>query len=159
MTDTTCKGCGRSLAEVGTTRVAAGRRWSRKYGWHNATAAACAYCGTWVRWNYQPHGYADPDGVRIPNTVDALEEYASRCGSHFFDPDTLRFFGSRILSGVTIHDGRAYFVTSERDNYTEGPRRYSARYMTAGAQFYKVGSFQQYDTAAQARAAIRAATS
>ena len=156
---TLCKGCGQPLTKENTERVPAGRRYSRRHGWHNATAAACSYCGTWVRWNYQPNGYADPDTStgHVPSTIDELADYADACGSHFFDADTLRFFGSRILEGVTVHDGRAYFVTSERDNYGNQPRRYSARYMTAGAHSHEVGRFQEYDTAAQARAAIRAA--
>lgn len=153
-----CKGCGRPLEEVGTTRTPAGRRYSQRHGWHNATVAACSNCGTWVRWNYAPHGHADPDGATTPRTIDELIEYARACGSHFFDPDTLRFFGSHILDGVTVHNSRAYFVTSERDNYGNQPRRYSARYMVAGAHFFEVGQFQEYATAAQARAAIRKAT-
>ena len=147
MTDTICKGCGRSLAETGTTRVAAGRRYSQRHGWHNATAKSCAWCGTWVRW---------PDDG-IPHNVDLLIKYAEACGSHFFDADTMRFFKSRILDGVTIHDGRAYFVTSER--FDAGtPRRYSARYMVAGAHFFEVGEFQEYATARQARQAIAEVT-
>lgn len=140
----TCKGCGRPLAEVGTQPVAGGRRWDDRQGWHNFTATACRWCGTWTSWYDE-----------IPQTADDLKKYAAARGSHFFDPDTMRFFSSRILEGVTVHDGRAYFVTSERDNYTNQPRRYTARYMAAGAHISKVGVFQQYETAAQARAAIR----
>jgi len=143
MTDTICKGCGRSLAETGTTRVPAGRRYSQRHGWHNATAKSCAWCGTWVRWD-----------APIPRTIDELRDYAEACGSHFFDAGTMRFFNSRILDGVTIHDGRAYFVTSERNGWYDYPRRYSARYMTAGAHLFEVGEFQEYATARQARAAI-----
>ena len=158
MTDTICKGCGRSLAETGTTRVPAGRRYSQRHGWHNATAKSCAWCGTWVRWNYAPNGHARHDGVTIPRTVDKLRDYAEACGSHFFDAGTMRFFGSRILDDVTVHGQRAYFVTSERDNYGNQPRRYSARYMTAGAHLFEVGEFQEYATARQARAAIAEVT-
>ena len=159
MTDSTrhCKGCGKPLNPENVKRVPAGRRHSHAHGWHNATAAACSHCGTWVRWNYAPHGHAHPDGVKTPRTIDELRDYANDCGSHFFDADTMRFFGSRILDGVTVHDGRAYFVTSERDNYGGQPRLYSARYMTAGAHFFEVGQFQEYATAAQARAAIKRA--
>ena len=149
---TLCKGCGQPLTKENTERVPAGRRYSRRHGWHNATAKACANCNTWVRWDAQVPAHASPS-----LTVTELVDYATNHGSHFFDADTLRFFGSRILDGVTVHGGRAYFVTSERQPYSNEPRRYSARYMTAGAHFHEVGRFQEYDTAAQARAAIRAA--
>ena len=143
-----CAGCCHELNNDTTKRVPAGRRYAERHGWHNATAKACTYCGTWIRWD-----------TPIPQTIDELTKYANDHGSHFFDADTMRFFGSRILDGVTVHNGRAYFVTSERDNYGNQPRRYSARYMTAGAHFFEVGTFQEYATAAQARAAIREATS
>jgi hypothetical protein len=143
----TCSGCGRTLTTETTETVPAGRRYTQRHGWHNATAKSCSYCGTWVRW--------DTD---LPHTVDQLAEYATDHGSHFFDTSTLRFFGSRILDGVTVHDGRCYFVTSERDNYGDQPRRYSARYMTAGAHFFEVGKFQEYTTATAARQAIKNAT-
>lgn len=138
----TCKGCGRPLI---TKTVPAGRRYSSRQGWHNATAKACAWCETWVRWD-----------APVPRTIDELREYAQDRGSHFFDEKTMHFFGSRILDGVTVHDGRAYFVTSEHDSYGDQPRRYSARYMTAGAHFFEVGEFQQYSSARAARAAIAA---
>lgn len=61
-------------------------------------------------------------------------------GGHFFDADTMRFFNSRILSGVRIGaDGTVYFVTSERQSGTYGsyphpsysyPRRYTVRRAT-----------------------------
>lgn len=147
----TCAGCGRVLTDLTTKRVPAGRRYSQRHGFHNATAKSCTWCGTWVRWD-------EP----IPRTVEELEKYATAHGSHFFDASTMRFFGSRILDGVTVDNGRAYFVTSEKQptDYVAGyvyPRRYSARYMTAGCSIFEVGKFQEYDTARQARAAIRQA--
>ena len=147
MKDKVCKGCGRPLDKP--VRLAIGRRYSRRYGWHNATALACSWCETYVRWD-----------TEIPLHVDALRMYAQEHGSHFFDAATLRFFKSRVLDGVTIHDGRVYFVTSERDDWPGGnyPRRYTARYMTAGANFHDVGGFQAFATAREARAAIAEAT-
>ena len=159
MRDKVCKGCGRPLDKP--VRLAIGRRYSRRYGWHNATTLACPNCNTWLRWHYQPHGYDDSDGVmRIPRNVDELQEYAAACGSHFFDADTMRFFKSRVLDGVTIHDGRVYFVTSERNSGFGGDysRRYTARVMCAGAHIDAIRGFQEYATAREARAAIAEAT-
>lgn len=66
-----------------------------------------------------------------------IERAASDAGSHFFDPDTLRFFGARTLEPVYLAagGGRTYFVTSERDSYVSeygpgawgGQRRYTVR--------------------------------
>jgi hypothetical protein len=145
----TCSGCGRTLTAENTNTTPAGRRYSQRHGWHNATAKSCSYCGTWVRWDSP-----------IPCDTYELADYAVDHGSHFFDPDTMRFFGSKILDGVTVDKGRAYFVTSEKQptDYVEGhsyPRRYSARYMTAGAAFFEIGKFQGYATAAAARRAIK----
>ena len=148
----TCTGCGADLTRPGATkRAPAGRRWDRRIGWHDGTATRCTECHTWTTWD------------TMPDCIIQVRQYAQAHGSHFFDPDTLRFFGSHILDGVTIHDGRVYFVTSERQptDYVTGhsyERRYSARYMTAGAHFFEVGRFHEYATAAAARRAIRNAT-
>ena len=54
---------------------------------------------------------------------------------HFFDPATMRAFGSRILDGIypAAGGGRSYFVTSEQDrsgSAWDGQRRYTVRAMT-----------------------------
>lgn len=148
MSDETCKGCGRNLSDTGTHREAAGRRYSARHGWHNATAKACSWCGTWVRW--------DAD---IPSTSEELVKYANDHGMHFFDTKTMRFFGSRLHDGVTVQDGRAYFITSERDSYAEYPhnqRGYTVRYMVAGGFIREVGGFQQHASLRDARKALAA---
>lgn len=54
---------------------------------------------------------------------------------HFFDPDTMRSFGSRVLGDIfpARGGGRSYFVTSERDRLGGawgGERRYTVRVMS-----------------------------
>lgn len=81
---------------------------------------------------------------------------------HFFDPGTLRWFGSRI--GRTLYGGR-YFVTSERDSgmtiqgqhYAawDGRRRYTIREALPDGTIEDVGEVGEYTTGAQARAAIQ----
>lgn len=71
-------------------------------------------------------------------SADDIRAVADGAGSHFFSPDTMRFFQSRLLSGVVNLDGneckpghRFLFVTSER--YGDEPRHYTVRLMTLGA--------------------------
>ena len=75
------------------------------------------------------------------HTADDIRAIADRAGSHFFDADTMRFFSSRLLDGVRALDGNAtepgrryLFVTSERDTYSDQPRRYTVRMATLGTQ-------------------------
>ena len=62
--------------------------------------------------------------------------HARQSGSHWFDPDAKRFFGSRVANFATLGaDGRAYFVSSEQDRPVpgfgpgawNGARRYTCR--------------------------------
>ena len=100
------------------------------------------------------------------HSTDDIRAVADHAGSHFFSPDTMRFFQSRILSGVWAPDGhqtvegrRFFFVTSERYG-DDAPRHYAVRMMTLGSQrddrpavdIVTVGDY--HDTA---RAAHRAA--
>jgi hypothetical protein len=99
-----------------------------------------------------------------------LRQLAKRFGNHFFDPETLRYFGSRIGSSVYA---KKYFVTSERDpfgNAWDGQRLYTVRafsFDTATREdgrvivvmdIETVGEFGQYRSNAQALAAIRKLT-
>lgn len=100
-------------------------------------------------------------------TVADIEAVADHAGSYFFKSDTMRFFKSRILSGIIALDGhksvpgaRFLFVTSER--YGDNPRHYSVRMATLGTQrddrpHVDINSNfdEHYATAAQARKAMR----
>lgn len=101
------------------------------------------------------------------HTVADIEAVADHAGSYFFKSDTMRFFKSRILSGIIALDGhksvpgaRFLFVTSER--YGDNPRHYSVRMATLGTQRDnrpRVDIDSNFDehfaTAAQARGAMR----
>lgn len=81
-------------------------------------------------------------------------------GGKWFDPSSMRFFGCRLLSPIyPLKDGRALFVTSERDRYPggawNGQRRYTLRGALANGEIQTVGEFGEYDTARQAHAAAR----
>lgn len=46
-------------------------------------------------------------------------------GNHFFDPDTMRFFGSRVESSLYKNNT---FVTSEYTGFERTKRAYTVRY-------------------------------
>lgn len=77
---------------------------------------------------------------------------AKRAGSHFFDAETMRFFGSRVLP--TVYGGR-YFITSEQDHYRNGAKAYTVRIALDKGNIDTVGDFQAYATRAQAVKAIK----
>jgi len=84
-------------------------------------------------------------------TVEQIKDAHAASGGCWFSPDTMRFFKSRVLSGV--YGGR-YFVTSEQ--FPSGVRAYSVRQVSGdGSSISTVGRFGGYATAYQARAAAR----
>lgn len=77
------------------------------------------------------------EGYEPGNTIPMHEvtSHARRSGSHWFDPETMRGFRSKVPTVATIGpDGRAYFVSSEQDRRYDGSagawdgeRRYTLR--------------------------------
>ena len=94
---------------------------------------------------------------------DEMAEANRLAGGYWWEPDTLRFFRSRMVGGCAIRgaDGRLYFVTSEQNHGFGGayPRLYSVRtFDPATASVDTVGEFQAYGTRGTAlRARDRAA--
>lgn len=92
-------------------------------------------------------------------SVDAIKRANRQSGHHFFDPESLRFF--RSIVGRTVI-GNRYFITSEQFVPSDGPpepRRYTVRVADDAGRIDTVGDFQEWSTAAQARAAALAAAS
>lgn len=58
-------------------------------------------------------------------TIETIKAANEAIGHHFFEPDTMRFFKSRILAEVYEGPGGVYFVSSERPPV--GPREYRVR--------------------------------
>jgi hypothetical protein len=89
-------------------------------------------------------------------TVADVKRANAAIGHHYFDRETLRFFGSRV--GSTVYGGR-YFVTSERDEAISsrfpaawnGERRYTVREAADDGSISTVGAFGAYRTGAAAR--------
>jgi hypothetical protein len=79
----------------------------------------------------------------INDVIDANR----RAGQHFFSPDTMRFFQSRLCGNLI---GGRFFVTSEKS--PQGTRAYSVREARPDAGIDTVGDgFMAYKTADAAK--------
>lgn len=96
-------------------------------------------------------------------SLSAIKARNRSAGYHFFDPDTMRFFHSRVSEPVyPMPDGSALFITSERnyghslygESYDYG-RKYTIRVANPGGDTDTVGEFQQYPSLRSAHAAAR----
>jgi hypothetical protein len=90
-----------------------------------------------------------PKVEQMPRSIAELKELNRANGGCWFEPSSMRFFGSRIESGIIR--GR-YFITSEQPPH--GPRKYSVRSFDAKGSVDTVGEFCDYTTKADAMAAI-----
>ena len=93
-------------------------------------------------------------------TISEIREANRAAGGHFFDPDAMRFFRSRIAPGVI---GGRYFISSEQfcpTMFADGPchpRRYTIRTVDdAGRIDFETPEHGHFATLAEARAAARA---
>lgn len=103
--------------------------------------------------------------MRIYDTHD-LKDTARECGSYFFDPDTMRYFSSRLLDvePTSADTLSGLFLTSERDRFSDLPREYSVRAYTVTTHEHADGTachtftadkVETFDTLAKARTALR----
>lgn len=92
----------------------------------------------------------------ITDTIE-LALVSHQLGSHWFAPNTMRFFRSRVSRQVF---GGKYFISSEDTSspYYPDVRKYSVRsFRIENGEFFieTIGEFRQYDTRSQAFAAIQ----
>lgn len=94
---------------------------------------------------------APGDTAALADLIDLHEQ----CDGKWFTPSTMRFFASRVETGL-LHG--AYFVTSETPDEWEVERRFTVRSFDTEDPFmvHTVGDFQQYDSLADALAAVEA---
>lgn len=94
-------------------------------------------------------------------TLDQIKDANRSAGQHWFDPDTLRFFGSRVLVTTYGPDsiGRVYFVSSERSGFDhDAPRAFTVRsFDPATAGIDTVGEFLGHATRSRAITAAKQA--
>ncbi len=85
-------------------------------------------------------------------TIDQIKAANRAAGYHFFSPDTLRFFGSRILP--TVYAGHV-FITSDYTGFDRSERAYTVRqFDPTDGSVSAVGEFLGYATRSEA---VRAA--
>lgn len=87
------------------------------------------------------------------SSVEQIRLYSLSIGHHWFSPSTMRFFGSKIYPDIV---GGRYFISSEKDHYSNGARLYTIRMVTDDGTIETVGDFQQYTSLRQARKALKA---
>ena len=90
--------------------------------------------------------------------IDEMREDNKAIGHHWFSPDTMRYFRTRIHGGVIAGH---YFITSEQFQPLYGapePRRYTVRTCSAG-HVDTIGDFGAYESLADARRAVKALVS
>ena len=85
-------------------------------------------------------------------TIADVREANAMIKGFWFEPDTMRFFNTRIESKLI---GGKYFITSERRD-DQFPRLYSVRMATPDGRIETIGRFQAYGSKDEARAALRA---
>ena len=91
-------------------------------------------------------------------SIGAIREANRAAGRYFFEPDTMRFFASKVLSHVYQGDGGVFFVTSERR--AGGSRKYSVRrFNPATSDVTTVGGFNDLTLSAARGAASQHACS
>lgn len=95
-------------------------------------------------------------------TMNEIIEASQNRGGHFFDRQTLQFFGSRVHN--TVYGGR-YFITSEQDKGVrlsdgkhvqawDGERRYTIRVCDDEGFINTVGEFGGFTSLVAAESAI-----
>jgi hypothetical protein len=89
----------------------------------------------------------------LPLNMDEVRRRNHAAGFHFFSPDTLRWWGSRV--GGTLFGGR-YFVTSEWTSFDKTGRAYTVREAMPDGSIDTVGEFLAHPTREHALRAIRA---
>lgn len=95
----------------------------------------------------------DPADFKV-DTIAEVERLNRRAGQHFFDPDTLRFFASRVQDPVIAH---RFFVTTEKSSFDDLTRYATLRMITNAGTIETVGEQGQFSTPAAARKALNKA--
>jgi len=105
--------------------------------------------------------YLPPSAVAKLNpdrkwTIAEIRAANRGAGYHFFDAKTMKFFGTKVLPGVSSGPNGIYFVTSEL--YGHGPRTYKVRsFDPSSSQIRSVGDHNNAEDAkADARSSAKA---
>lgn len=110
--------------------------------------------------NEYTYGYVVIAHVDLPKfaagdpyyTVDEIKQDSLAIGHYWFEPDTMKFFSSRV--GRTVYFGK-YFISSERRGFTDHRRAYTIRTINQQGFIDTVGEFLAYQSADQAVSDLR----
>ncbi len=87
-------------------------------------------------------------------TIDQIKEANRAAGHHWFDPDWMRSFGTRI--SPTVYAGNV-FITSDYTGFDRSERAYTVRqFDPTDGSVSTVGEFLGYATRSEAVKAARA---
>lgn len=89
--------------------------------------------------------------MNAPTTIAEVKRRNAAAGHYFFEASAMRFFNSKVETGVY---GRGFFVTSETIDQ-DRPRDYTVRLARETGQVQTVGRFRQFGTLADAVDAAR----
>ena len=101
-------------------------------------------------------------------STNAFKARVKGAGSHYFDPQTMRFFNSVLHRTRQVDADRVYFVTSEQQDHLDGtvePRAWSVRVAqfsstptgeTVNVDTAEGHTFQEFTTQAAAVKAMHA---
>ena len=87
-------------------------------------------------------------------TIADVKRLNNEAGYQFFAPDTMRFFASRIESGLYKN---GTFITSERAGFRDATRRYTVRRVRPDYSIATIGEFCGHATLTAAREAAKLA--
>jgi hypothetical protein len=105
-------------------------------------------------WNSQLGGcggWDDKIPLGIHYQMWQLKRFNAESGQHWFSPDTMRFFRSRVGDTVYAHPEGWLFVSSERfethyPRYHTEPRRYTVRIMLPNGHVETLNASGQIDS-------------
>ena len=107
--------------------------------------------------NFEDMPNLNLDGIEEFSSVPQMKVAVTNSGSHWFDKDTMRFFNSKVETGIL---NRRFFITSERETTSE-PKKYTIRYFLREdgedqLYCYSIGEFQQFESVADAKEYLKA---
>lgn len=97
------------------------------------------------------NGDTDTEEVMFKTMSDVKAKNA-KIGHNFFDPDTMKFWDSKIES--TLYRG-TYFITSEKHAPNSTKRDFSIRQVLKTGAIITVGTGREYSTLESARDAVK----
>ena len=79
------------------------------------------------------------------NNITEIKKANKAKGQHFFDKETLAFFGSKVYPELYTVQGRQFFITSE-DNFNRTEKGFTIREAMPNGEIETLGGFLQFET-------------